>query len=436
MQDTELTPNVEGQVLSAPAMIAIAAITIAGALTQTYAMALVGGLILALSVIARLLARLSLSHIRHDRTASVCAMPLGDVFTLTYTVENQKPLAIARLRVSETLPEGLGLLQRDEFVGELTAHTTISETTSVAPSERIKVHRRIVALQRGRYQLGPTHFDSGDPFGFFRAQAQAKEPKTEILVYPELFPMPAFTLPHRDGEGRNPTPAIWNTDPSRPNGIREYTSGDSLKHFDWKAFARRGAPFVRTYDAERVEQLLIAVEAGTSVTPWRFDAALLESVTSAAGSVAKHCLDQQRSVAFLSNGVPPGASAARELPFGTGMDQLRAILASLACVQSQPVRSLEQMLMEKFRRPPVGATGVVFVCARITPQLVQAALRLRRLRIGVSTLYVGREDAPAESAVLNVQHRSEHFVPARIRRIFDAEASYRPRQEREPLIYA
>ncbi|MCH9671199.1 MAG: DUF58 domain-containing protein, partial [Gammaproteobacteria bacterium] len=241
---------------------------------------------------------------------------------------------------------------------------------------------------------------------------------------------------HRDGEGRNPTPAVWHTDPSRPNGIREYAPGDSLKHVDWKAFARRGAPYVRTYDAERVEQLLIAVEAGTSVTPWRFDASLLESVTSAAGSVAKHCLDQQRNVAFLSNGVPPGASAAHELPFAVGMTQLRAILGSLACVQSQPIRSLEHMLMEKFRRPPAGATGVVLVCARITPQLVQAALRLRSLRVSVSTLYVGRDNVPSNTAALNIQRHSEHFVSARVRRVFDAESTYRPHQEREPLIYA
>ena len=44
--------------------------------------------------------------------------------------------------------------------------------------------------------------------------------------------------------------------------LRSYVPGDDVRRVDWKAFARRGRPMVRTYQVERGQELFLLVDAG------------------------------------------------------------------------------------------------------------------------------------------------------------------------------
>lgn len=44
--------------------------------------------------------------------------------------------------------------------------------------------------------------------------------------------------------------------------LREYVIGDDVRRLDWKAFARRGKPMVRSYQVERGQELIVLVDCG------------------------------------------------------------------------------------------------------------------------------------------------------------------------------
>jgi uncharacterized protein (DUF58 family) len=44
--------------------------------------------------------------------------------------------------------------------------------------------------------------------------------------------------------------------------LREYVAGDEVRRVDWKAFARRAKPMVRTYQVERGQELILCLDAG------------------------------------------------------------------------------------------------------------------------------------------------------------------------------
>ena len=44
--------------------------------------------------------------------------------------------------------------------------------------------------------------------------------------------------------------------------LREYVTGDDVRRIDWKAWARRGKPMVRSYQVERGQELILLVDQG------------------------------------------------------------------------------------------------------------------------------------------------------------------------------
>ena len=49
--------------------------------------------------------------------------------------------------------------------------------------------------------------------------------------------------------------------------LREYMHGDDYRDIDWKATARRGRPIVRSFEAERSQTIVLAVDAGRLMMP-------------------------------------------------------------------------------------------------------------------------------------------------------------------------
>jgi uncharacterized protein (DUF58 family) len=102
--------------------------------------------------------------------------------------------------------------------------------------------------------------------------------------------------------------------------LREYVPGDELRHLDWKAFARRGKPMVRSYQVERGQELILLVDCGRRMRvpggageraawtklDWALDAALeLAAVALAKGDRVGAAAFERELVAY----VPPDRGA-------------------------------------------------------------------------------------------------------------------------------
>ena len=68
--------------------------------------------------------------------------------------------------------------------------------------------------------------------------------------------------------------------------LREYGPDDSFRAIDWKASARRGKAMVATYDVERAQQIVVAIDAGRLMSPRLGDRRKLDYAVSAALAIA------------------------------------------------------------------------------------------------------------------------------------------------------
>jgi uncharacterized protein (DUF58 family) len=91
---------------------------------------------------------------------------------------------------------------------------------------------------------------------------------TEAAVYPDVLAIRRWQLTLRRGVRalpgqRRARPPGAATDPA---GLRDYLPGDDARRINWKATARRDSPVTTELEAERGQQLVIALDCGRLMT--------------------------------------------------------------------------------------------------------------------------------------------------------------------------
>ena len=171
------------------------------------------------------------------------------------------------------------------------------------PGEGVIVETRRPASRRGVHVTEGVLVASGVPFGVAEARRQV-EAVSETVVHPRLVRMD--DLPFLQAA---PTPErAMHSVPRRGGGpeylgIREYRTGDSLRHVHWPSTARHGEVMVREFEREQTRRLAIVVDAmtdaGAGETP-------LDRCCSVAASVAfaAQTAGQGVRVVAAANGAP------------------------------------------------------------------------------------------------------------------------------------
>ncbi|MBT7757493.1 MAG: DUF58 domain-containing protein, partial [Rhodospirillaceae bacterium] len=364
-----------GAVVSDLIVIILIVVAIVGAATGKMFVTALCGLILVLAAVSRLWSRLALVDVDYQCLPSSERLLVGEMFELTLVIENRKPLPLPWLNISETLPEGLALVDRAPTVRPSMQPSMqgrpvgkdISDSTGFGPYQRVKFHHYLQALQRGIYGLGPTRITSGDIFGFYQARLDTPKRRPSIIVYPRWVPLPEFDLRSNRPIGDSWSPSRLTDDPTRPAGLREYRPGDPAARIDWKATARRDEVFIRTYDASVVQRVVILLECDTSIQRWRIHPQVLEAAVTGATSVAVRCLELGYSVGLVSNGNMASTLAPPLVAPGAGPDQLSALMTTLAGANPFTTGAIEKLVVAYGAEAlPHGAT-VVYISGAVRP---------------------------------------------------------------------
>jgi uncharacterized protein (DUF58 family) len=171
------------------------------------------------------------------------------------------------------------------------------------PGERVTVETRRSASHRGVHVTEHSVVVSGAPFGVVAARRRV-ETVSETVVHPRLVSLD--DLPFLQPA---PTPErAMHSVPRRGGGpeylgIREYRTGDSLRHVHWPSTARHGDVMVREFEREQTRRLAIVVDAmtdaGSGETP-------LDRCCSVAASVAfaAHTVGQGVRLVAAADGAP------------------------------------------------------------------------------------------------------------------------------------
>jgi uncharacterized protein (DUF58 family) len=204
------------------------------------------------------------------------------------------------------------------------------------------IESKVRCTQRGHYTLGSFTISASDPLGLFPRTRNIGEPQ-KILVYPNSVDLPFFDpLTYINlgyGSGR------WLESQISPNvsSIREYSSGDSLKHIHWQTTAHSSKIMVKVFDPDRSHS--------SAKTVWVvLDMCKSAQAGSGNNSTEEYGITIATSILkkYVESGWPVGFMALAEKPYifplETGSHHLGQMTTALATMKALGQTSIEQVI--------------------------------------------------------------------------------------------
>ena len=220
---------------------------------------------------------------------------------------------------------------------------------------RTRVHFR----RRGRYTLGAIDVKMADPLGIFPAGRRLGEPQ-EVLVYPATLELPHFQALPRLEPGMNRRRWLASETGPGASRVREYTSGDSLRHIHWPTTAHTGELMVKEFDPDRAsyafKNIWIVPDMSRGACLGEGDETTVEYSITIAASLAKKYLDGGKYVGMVAAGEPPCLF----LP-ATGEHQLAQMLKALALMKASGEQPIADLLADEADRFDEGSSLIVIM---------------------------------------------------------------------------
>ena len=301
---------------------------------------------------------------------------LGERVTVRLRIRNQGLLPVPWLRVHESVP--IHLRSPSFFLRVL----------SLLPHEEKSFTYELNCRRRGFYRLGPLMLSSGDLFGI-RTSQRRLETDDAVMVYPRIVPLSDIGLPSQTPFGQIRAKQHIFEDPSRMVGVREYQSGDSIRHIHWKASATTGALQIKRFEpAISIEaQIFLNLNRSEYSTNRAETASELAIVTAA--SIANHLTEKRQTIGLSCNGIDPlmGDGHLVALPPHRGRDQLMRILDILARIQLGEGASFNEVLRRARLQLTWGGTAII-ISAHASEALFDIMVLMKRSGFHVTLVLV------------------------------------------------
>jgi len=216
---------------------------------------------------------------------------LGEQVNVRLEISNISWLPIPWLRIEESIPPvlriGIGVNQALSF------RSRKSKTLAY----------KVKAMKRGYYRLGPLMVSAGDLFGI--REIDNRLPADYLTVFPRIIGLSQLGLPSRLPYGTLPSRRRLFEDPARPIGIRDYRSGDPIRHINWKVSAHSDDLLVRTFEPVKSLESLLLLNLNQNDYSWQNRYEGPEWAIVVAASIAAHLNNLRQSVGLTTNGYDP-----------------------------------------------------------------------------------------------------------------------------------
>jgi uncharacterized protein (DUF58 family) len=291
---------------------------------------------------------------------------VGDQLRTTYTLRNTSRLPKLWLEVHNpsTLPIPLP--------GRAISLGTRRERSWVA---------RVPLARRGHFRVDPLQIRTGDPFGFFEANATVGHGLT-LVVYPRIERIPRWRLRAVSLEGSRSTPVRTRQTTPLATSIRPYAPGDAFNRIHWPSTARTGEIQVKEFDLEQTADVWLFVDLERRVQRGSGDDSSVEVAVRVAAAVAERALSENRAVAVTTTG-----AHIIHLSPDRGPRQRQKILNLLAAVDGDGSTPLVEALVAGLPLLRRGMSAVIVTPAAETAW-VRPLATLRPRGIGVQVMFL------------------------------------------------
>ena len=217
---------------------------------------------------------------------------LGETVTVRLDWHNNSRLPLPWVEFHESIPPGLR-------IGE-----PVQQAIAIGGHQRKAFTYQVQSSRRGYYCLGPLRLATGDPFGLVSGNTGEMKPDY-LTVYPKIISLSKLGLPSRLPFGTLAGKQRLFADPARPMGVREYKTGDSQRHINWKVSAHTDQLLVKRFQPAISLETAVLVNLNKddyTKADWRY---YTEWAIVAAASLAAHLIEQRQPTGLITNGLDP-----------------------------------------------------------------------------------------------------------------------------------
>jgi uncharacterized protein (DUF58 family) len=263
-----------------------------------------------------------------------------------------KPLAV-RLTLRSRLPwPAIGLLARAGWTDrENSEDEQLTVAVACLPARGTReLTATVVPTQRGVFPRAPATVATGFPFGLW--QARRTESSGQVLIRPEIIPLPASG----GGPGGHEHASVVRTGRSGQHGefsgTRPYRVGEALRQIHWKQSARHDELIVWESRAVARGAVTLILETDPAIHSTSAEGSSLEKLLSVGASMA---------AALVGNGIRVTVTFALGRVFCPGnLHQFEEVLDALARfdpAQGADLETLRAGLRPVGARSPDRASG-------------------------------------------------------------------------------
>jgi len=329
----------------------------------------------------------ALEHVEVTRKYSTHAF-IGDKISVHLRIKNKSILPILWLE----LHEGLSV--------DLRGGKSFKQVFSLATREEKNIQYDLFPHKRGFYRIGPMQISSGDPLGLLQP-TQKEIPSDSLTVYPYIVQMPALTLPSRSPFGtiKHQNPIFQ--DPNRILGKRDYQSGDSIRHIDWKSTAATGQLQVKLYEASISLEVVILLDLHRESYTIKTFFTASELAITAAASVAAWGNTHQQAVGLVTNGADPEQNNLMPNPIRPqkGAGHFIRILELLASIQASHHLPIDSLIQDTLTSLSWGAT-VVLISGSLQESTLNQLFRAKKR--GINPAFILTSPIPNYKHIKNL----------------------------------
>jgi uncharacterized protein (DUF58 family) len=317
-----------------------------------------------------LVTRNGLADLEAGYAVSQLQAHVGDQLRTTYTLRNTSRLPKLWLEVHNpsTLPIPLP--------GRAISLGTRRERSWVA---------RVPLVRRGHFRVDPLQIRTGDPFGFFEANATVGH-GLSLIVYPRVEAIPRWALRAVNLEGSRSTPVRAPQTTPLATTIRPYAPGDAFNRIHWPSTARTGAIQVKEFDLEQTADVWLFLDLERRVQHGAGDDSTVEVGVRVAAAIAERALSENRSVGLTTTG-----AHLTHLSPDRGPRQRQKILHLLAAVDGDGSTPLVEALVAGLPLLRRGMSAVI-VTPAAEPAWVRPLATLRPRGIGTQVVFLDPQD--------------------------------------------
>lgn len=238
------------------------------------------------------------------------------------------------IRIANRGRRKISFVVKDEFPPDMELMTPREAQLSIPAGRARAWTYSLLPTARGKYRFGDTQLRYRTRLGLLWRHATYSN-ATDVKVYPDIREARKHEIyAHRN---RRPEPGLRRM---RVRGqgrefesLREFVTGDEIRHISWAATARRGKLITRQYTIERSQNIVVLLDTGRLMTARIGKLTKLDHAVNATLSIAYVAAaggDNVGLVAFSRRVVS-------YLPPRRGHDQINRLMESLYSLEPQMI---------------------------------------------------------------------------------------------------